>query len=153
SGCGRCVAVTHCAVDHVEVTILSLIQSQLEIGVLVPREELGTPLNVENTVGSSATYRGEYAESAVDQIQVVPVREDGVVVATPRQATVGKGRIVGHKLGIAIGRQIDTREGLVIQGEREGQHDRGHLIIPVISYVGGARHNRTAELRYGNLAR
>ena len=35
SGCGRCVAVTHCAVDHVKAW-LSLVQPQLEAGTAAP---------------------------------------------------------------------------------------------------------------------
>ena len=75
SGCGRCVAVSHCAVDHVKAC-LPLVQPQLEAGTAASREVLCTPLNVEDAVGSSATYRCEYAEPTVDQIQVVPIRED-----------------------------------------------------------------------------
>ena len=71
------------------------------------REILRPPLNVEDAVGSSATYRCEYAEPAVDQIQVVPIRVDGVVVGEPWQALVGEGRIGGRELRIAVGRQID----------------------------------------------
>ena len=117
-GCGRCVAAAHCAVDHVKAC-LSFIQPQLEPGVAATREVLRPPLNVEDAVGSSATYGCEYAKPAIDQIQVVPVREDGVVVGGPRQALVGEGRIGGRELGVAIGRQIDRGEGLVVQAVRE----------------------------------
>ena len=61
SGCGRCVGVSHCAVDHVKAC-LPLIQPQLEAGTAASREVLRTPLDVEDAVGSSATYRCEYAE-------------------------------------------------------------------------------------------
>ena len=118
------------------------------IGSAASREILCPPLNVEDAVGSSATYRGEYAEPAVDQIQVIPIRVDGVVVGEPRQALVGKGRIGGCELGIAIGRQIDRGEGLVVQRVREGQRDGSHRIIPVIAYVGGAWHDAAAYLIY-----
>ena len=87
SGCGRCVAVTHCAVDHVKAW-LPLVQPQLEAGTAAPREVLCPPLDVEDAVGSSATYRCEYAEPAIDQIKVVPIRVDGVVV---RESTAGIG--------------------------------------------------------------
>jgi len=69
-------------------------------------------------------------------------------VAGPRQADISKGRIGGHKLGIAVGRQIDHRVGLVVQGEREWQRDGGDRIIPVIAYIHGARHNASAYLNY-----
>ena len=113
SGGGRCVAATHCAVDHVEAC-LAFVQSQLEAGAAASREVLCSPLDVEDAVGSSATDRGEYAEPSVDQIQVVPIREDCVIVSGPWQALVGEGSIGGCELRITVGRQIDVREGLVV---------------------------------------
>ena len=110
----RCVTVTHCAVDHVEAT-LPLVQPQLEVGTAAAREVLRPPLDVEDAVGSSATYRCEYAEPTVDQIEVVPVWEDGVVVRSPRQTLVGEGGIGGHELGITVGRQIDAGESRAVQ--------------------------------------
>jgi len=148
SGCGRCVAITHCAVDHVKAWLPPLVQPQLEAGIAAPREVLCPPFNVEDTVGSSPTYRCEYAEPAVDQIQVIPVWVDRVVVGEPRQALVGEGGIGGRELGIAIGRQIDAGETLVVQGEREGQRNGGYSIIPVIADVGGAWHDTAAYLIY-----
>ena len=38
----------------------------------------------------------------------------------PRQAFVAEGRIGRHELRIAVGRQIDAGEALVVQGEWEG---------------------------------
>ena len=66
----------------------------------------------------------------------------------PRQALVSKGRIGGHKLGIAIGRQIDRSEALVVQGVREWQRHGGYRIIPVIADVGRAWHDAAAYLIY-----
>src|SRR6266436_751920 len=100
SRCGRCVAIGHCAVDHVKAS-LPLIQPQLEVGTAAPaapQEVLRPPLNVEDAVGSIATYRGEYTKPTVDQIQVGPVRHDGVVVGEPRQALGEEGRIRGREL-------------------------------------------------------
>ena len=71
----------------------------------------------------------------------------------PRQAAVSKGRICGCELSIAVGRQVNAGEGLVVQGEREGQRDGGDRIIPVIAYIHGARHDRTGDLGYADLAR
>ena len=85
------------------MTTLPLIQSQLEIGTTTSREVLSPPFDIEDAVGSGATYRCKYAEPTIDQIEVVPVREDGVVVAAPRQAAVGKGRIDVCELGVAVG--------------------------------------------------
>ena len=119
SGCGRCVAITHCAVDHVKAC-LALVQSQLEVGSAAPREVLRPPFNVEDAVGRTATYRGEYAKASVHQIQVVPIRVDGVVVSEPRQALVCKGRVRRCELGVAVGRQIYRGESLIVQGEGEG---------------------------------
>ena len=147
SGCGRCVAVIHCAVDHVKAW-LPLVEPQLEVGAAAPGEILRPPLDVEDAIRCRAAYRCEYPKSTVNQIEVVPVRVDCVVVGGPWQALVGEGRIGCHKLGIAVGRQIDRGEGLTVQGERERQRDGGYLVIPVITNVGGARHNASAYLNY-----
>jgi hypothetical protein len=88
----RCVTITHCAVDHVEAT-LPLVQPQLKVGTAAAREVLRPPLNVEDAVGSRATHRREYAEPAIDQIEVVAVWEDGEVMGSPRQANVTEVRI------------------------------------------------------------
>jgi hypothetical protein len=85
SSCGRCVAVSHCPVDHVKAR-LSLVQPQLDASTAAPWEVLRPPLDVEDAVGRSATYRCEYAEPGIDQIQIVPIRVDRVVVGEPRQA-------------------------------------------------------------------
>ena len=102
SGCGA-VAPTHCAVDHVKAT-LPLVQPQLEVGAATSREILRPPLDVEDAIRCRATYRCEYAEPAVDQIEVLPVREDSVVVVVPRQALGAEAGIGGCELRIAIGR-------------------------------------------------
>ena len=71
----------------------------------------------------------------------------------PRQALVGKGRIGCHELSITVGRQIDRSECLVVQGERERERDGGYRIISVIAYIHSARHDRTSDLGYSDLAR
>jgi hypothetical protein len=83
TGGGRQVTAGYGAVDDIEAT-LSLVQPQLKVGTASPRKVLCSPLNVEDAVGSCATYRGEYTEPGVDQPQVVPIREDGIVVRNPR---------------------------------------------------------------------
>ena len=102
SGCGRCVAVTYCAVDHVEAC-LPFVQPQLEVRAPTAREILRAPLDVEDAIGRRAAYRREDAKSAINQIQVIPVWEYCVVMGGPRQADVGKGGIRSHELGIAVG--------------------------------------------------
>ena len=153
SGCGRCVAITHCAVDHVKAWLPPLVQPQLDAGTTAAGEVLCPPFNVEDTVGSSATYRCEYTEPTVDQIQVVPVRVDRVVVGGPWQALVGKGRIGCRELRIAVGRQINAGEGLIVQRVRERQGHGGHRIISVIAYIHSAGHDRTSDRGYADLAR
>jgi len=69
-------------------------------------------------------------------------------VGEPRQALVGEGRIGGRELRVAIGRQIHAGETLVVQGEREGQRNGGHRIVPVIADVGRAWHDAAAYLIY-----
>ena len=152
SRCGRCVAASHCAVDHVE-TRLPLIQPQLEVGTAGSREVLCSPLDVQDAVGSNTTYRGENPKARVYGVQVVPVWEDRVVVVVPRQADVGEGRIGSHKLRIAIGRQVDRGEGLVIQGDREGQCYRGDAVVAMVADVRGAWRDCTGALNYADLAR
>ncbi len=66
----------------------------------------------------------------------------------PWQALVGKGRIGCRELRIAVGRQINAGEGLIVQRVREGQRNGGHRIIPVITDVGRAWHDATAYLIY-----
>ena len=152
SGCGRCVSVTHCAVDHIEAC-LPLVQPQLQIGAPAPREVLRPPLDVEDAIRCRAAYRCEDAKSTINQIQIVPVREDRVAVTGPWQALIGEGRIRSCELRIAVGGQVDRGEGLVVQGEREGQRDGGYRIISVIAYIHGARHDRTSDFGYADLAR
>jgi len=149
--CGGCVAAVHSTVDHVKAT-LGFIQSQLKVGIAASREVLRTPFNVKDAVRSSTTYRCEYAEASVDQIQIIPVREDRVVVGSPRQASVSKGRVRCRKLGIAVGRQINAGEALVVQGEWERQRDRGDRVIAMVADVRGTRHDGIGYLRYSVLA-
>jgi hypothetical protein len=101
-GCGRCVAASHRAVDHLKVTILPLIQPQLEVGIPAPGEVLRTPLDVKDAVRSSATYRREDAKPAINQIQVVPIRVDRVVVAGPWQAVIGECGVHCRELGVPV---------------------------------------------------
>jgi hypothetical protein len=59
----RCVAISHCAVIYTKAWFLApSYNPQFEAGTAASREVLRPPLNVEDAVGSSATYRGEYAE-------------------------------------------------------------------------------------------
>jgi len=145
SGCGRCVAISRCAINHVKAC-LSLVQPQLDVGTAAPWEILRPPLNIENAVRRSATYRGEYAKSTVNQIQVVPVREDRVVMGGPRQALVGEGRVGGHELRIAVGGQVNRGIHLIVQRVREGKRDRCDRIIPVVTDVHRARHDTATYL-------
>src|SRR5207249_7014872 len=98
-------------------------------------EVLCTPLNVKNAVGRSATYRGEYAEPTVDQVQVVPVRIDRVRHSRLWQAAVGEDARPGGKVGLAVGVEPYLGEGLVVQGERKWQRDGCDRIIPVIADI------------------
>ena len=100
----------------------------------------------EDAVGSTATYRREYTEPTVDQVQVVPVWENGVVVGEPRQALVGEGRIRGRELRIAVGRQIDPGEALVCRRCKGRQGHGDDRIIPVIAYVRRAWHDAAPYL-------
>ncbi len=128
-------------------------QPEFEVGTAGPREVLRPPFDVEDPVGSSATYRCEYAKPTIDQIQVVPVWQDGVVVVGPRQARVGKGRIGCRELGIAVGGQIDACVSDATEVVRERQRDSRHRIITVIADIGCARDNAVAALVYSTTTR
>ena len=84
------------------MTTLPLIQSQLEIGTTTSREVLSPPFDIEDAVGSGATYRCKYAEPTIDQIEVVPIWVDREVVVGPRQTLVGEARIKRRELGIPV---------------------------------------------------
>jgi len=70
-------------------------------------------------------------------------------VSGPWQALVRKGRVGCCELRIAVGGQIDVREGLVVQRVRKGQRDGGYRIVPVITDVGRAWHDGAADLADG----
>src|SRR6266540_651237 len=74
-------------------------------------------------------------------------------MAGPRQADVGKRRIGGRELRIAVGRHIDAVEGLIVQGVTEGERNGRYRIVPVIAGVRIARDDTTADLIYNVLAR
>jgi hypothetical protein len=159
AGCGRCVAVSHCAVDHVKAWLSSLVQPQLEVSSRGRSSEVNSaPFNVEDPVGRSARHRGEDTASSTRESRaaavcvsalVIPVREDRVVVTDPRQRTdIGKGRIGSRKLRIAVGRYVDAVKGLVVQSVRERQRNVGYLIVPVIAAIGRPWHDAAAYLIY-----
>lgn len=89
-----------------------------------------TPLDIENPIGrgprhgrvntACATRESRAAALRIGAL-VVPIREHGVVVAGPRQAHIGEGRVGGCELSIAIGRHCDAVEGLVVQRIGEWQ--------------------------------
>lgn len=147
----------HRAVHHIEAG-LPLIQPYLEIGMLVGTVEIdGTPFDVEDTIGRSTGYRcidaacsarkGRAAGLCISA-QIVPIGEDGVIVAEPREANIRKGRVRGRELRIAIRRQIDAVEALVIERETKGEREHGYLIIPVIADIRPAWHDVAAYLNY-----
>jgi len=145
SSCGTCVAVGKRAINDIEAA-LPLIQPQLKVGTAAPREVLRPPLDVEDAVGSSATYRCKDAEPTVDQIQVVPVRIDRVGHSRLRQAAVAKDARPVGKVRLTVGVEPHLSEDLVVQGERERQRDLDHRIIPVITYIRRAWHDAAADL-------
>ena len=106
------------------------------------------PFDVEDTVGSSATYRCENAFACPSGELVVPVWEDGVVVGGPRQTGVDPVVIHGHKLRITIRRQVHTRVSRVVQAERERECDKGYAIVGVIADVSRAGNDAAANLIY-----
>jgi len=67
-------------------------------------------------------------------------------VGEPWQALVGKSRVSGRELRVAIGREIDRGEALVVQRIREGQRDGGYRVVSMITDVGRAWHDAATYL-------
>ena len=162
----RCagVALTDLAVMHIKAC-LPFIQGQAEIGPLVGVVEInGAPFDVEDPVRRTAAHRDINAAGAaripraaspgggvIISAQVVPVWEDGVVMSSPWQTDVIGVDIRSGELGIAVGRQTNTRETHVVEHEREGKRDSGYYVIPVIADVCRAQHATAACLIYNVL--
>src|SRR6476646_4004906 len=92
--CSRGVAASQRTVDHIK-TALTFVQSKLEVGSATPGEVLSAPFDVEDAVGRISTNRSEDPKPSVQRIKIVPVRENGVVVQSPRQAHVAKASVRG----------------------------------------------------------
>jgi len=69
-------------------------------------------------------------------------------VRGPRQTDVGKVGSHGRELGIAVRRDIDGAERLVIQRVTEWYREAGYRIVPVIAAVRRAWHDTAAYLTY-----
>ena len=157
SRCCAGVALIHRTVDHIKAT-LPLVQPQLVVGMLASVVVIdGAPFDVQDSIRRNAGNRGVNATGATGVSRatrvcicalVVPVREDGEVVAEPRQANVSPGVIRCRKLRIAVGRQIDRVERLVVQGVREWQRNGGDRIVSVIADVGFPWHATVLYRKY-----
>ena len=88
------------------------------------------PLDVEDPVRGTARYRCEDAAVPAGVTRaaslgigalIVPVGEDGVIVASPRQTLIGERRLGGCELSIPVGRHCDAVEGLVVERVGEWQ--------------------------------
>jgi hypothetical protein len=123
----------------------------------------GTPFDVKDTVRSTAGHRGIDAARAssisdaaspteIIRPQVVPVGEDGVIVAVPGQADVSEGILRRRELGVTVGRQIDGYVSLIVERERKGKRKVSDYVIPVVARVCRARHTIAAYLIYRVLA-
>jgi len=83
------------------------------ISVLAGVAEIdGAPFDIEDAIWLTAGHRGVNTAGSARESRaarvciralVVPVRKDSVVVRSPRQANIGKGRIGGGELCIAVG--------------------------------------------------
>ena len=93
SACGRCVATSHRAPDHIKA-ILSLVQPQFVVSSRGGSSKVDcAPFDVEDPVGRSARHRGEDTAGSTRERRaaavcigalIVPVREDRVVMTGPR---------------------------------------------------------------------
>jgi len=95
---------------------LSLVQSQLEAGTALP-EVLRPPLNVEMRLGAVPLIEVNMP-NPLDQIQVVPIREDRVVVGGPRRQTLVKWYRSGERH--CRWTTDDAGEALVVQHDGKG---------------------------------
>src|SRR5205823_15053442 len=138
---------------------LPFVQPQLVVGMLAGVAEIdGAPFDVEDTIRRTAGHRGEDTAGSARETRaarvyigalVVPVWEDGVVVGCPRQrARVHPQDIRGGELGIAVGRQVDGVEGLVVHRVTEGERDGGYQVIRMVADVRRAWHDTAPNLRY-----
>ncbi len=158
SRCCAGVALIQRTVDHVKALLPPLVQPQLVVGMLAGVVVIdGAPFDVQDSIRRNAGNRGVDTTGATGVSRatrvcicalVVPVREDGEVVAEPRQANVGPGVIRCRKLRIAVGRQIDRVERAVVQSVREWQRNGGDRIIPVIADVGFPSHATALYRKY-----
>ena len=157
TGSRRCVAVSHCAVDHVKAWLPPLVQPQLEVSSRGRSREVNSaPFNIEDPVGRCARHRGEDTAGSTRESRasavcigalVIPVGEDGIIVGGPWQRTdIGKSRVGSRKLRIAVGRHVDAVKGLVVQGVGERQRNGGYLVVSVIAAIDRARHDAAAYL-------
>jgi hypothetical protein len=123
----------------------------------------GAPFDVKDTVRTTAGHRGINAARAsgisgaaspteIIRPQVVPVGEDGVVVAVPGQADVSEGSLRRRELGVAVGGKIDGCVSLIVERERKGKWKVSDYIVPVVTRVCRARHTIAAYLIYRVLA-
>lgn len=163
SPCGADVAISHCAPDYIKA-ILPLIQPQLVIGPVARIGEINrAPFDIENPVGRTATGRGEHTAGSVREsrapalrvrAQVVPVGENRVVVASPRQrAHIDNVLIGSRKLRITVRRHVDAVKALVVNRVGEWQCNRSYLIIPVVADVRRPWHDAATDLLYDVLGR
>jgi hypothetical protein len=154
---GARIAVCRIAVDHIVAT-LHLIQPQLVVGRLTDVGKVNSaPFDIEDPVGRSARNRGEDTAGATRESRapgvcigalVVPIREDGTVVAGPRQANVSERRIGCVELSVAVRGHVDAVVSHSTGGERERERNACYLVIPVIAGVSCARHDAAAYLSY-----
>ena len=66
----------------------------------------------------------------------------------PRQTDIGEVGSHGRELGIAVGRDIDAAERLVIQRVTEWYRETGYRIVPVIAAVCRSWHDTAPYLTY-----
>ena len=120
-------------------------QPQLVVGRLTDvRKVNSAPFNIEDPVGRRATHgredtAGASRESRAPGLRIgaliVPIRENGTVVAGPRQANISERRIACVELSVAVRGHVDAGLSRSTGSVRERERDAGYLVIPVIAGV------------------
>jgi hypothetical protein len=134
--------------------IVGLKKADLKIGpVRSVSEKNSAVLYIQDPVGRSALHRRENAARSTgirraagqvgDGLQVVPVRQDRVVLSSSRQAAIGNSVAIGGEAQRAIGPNDGRGEALIIEMSGERQGDRRCAIVGVIAGIARARNDRS----------
>ncbi len=150
---GAGAAPVHLSIHYLKM-IVGFEKADLKIGpVRSVSEENSAILDIQDAVGRSALHRRENAARSAGirraagevghGLQIVPVRQDRVVLRSSRQAAIGKSVAIGGEAQRAIGPNDGRGEALIIEMGGERQGDRRCAIVGVIASIARARNDRS----------